>query len=375
LLNIENYKKYIKLFSTFKLHNKRNQTADLLKGLAVIFMIQVHIMELFAKQEIYDGVAGKISLFFGGPPCAPLFMAVMGYFLYSSSKKTSYYLKRGCVLFFGGILLNIGLNFHLLYNIFFLGYDINPWTYVFGVDILPLAGMSVALIGLLKLIFKKNYIFYILLAILITSSYQYLPMFGIGYDFFAYINAFFWGTFEWSYFSLFPWFAYILIGYAFRIISDKINLPAKFSVNHCIVFLIPIIIFIVFTIPYAVSIAHNLQGKDGYYDHSILFFGWILIFMAGYLMLANIIELYSGKSSQIKFIKWIGKNVTVFYVFQWLIIGNFATSFYKTKSYFSLLACFVDIVIVVSILTFGWEKLKFKIIKRKLKGGQNGNSH
>ena len=52
-------------------NTKRNQTADLLKGLAVIFMIQVHIMELFAKQEIYDGIAGKISLFFGGPPmCA-----------------------------------------------------------------------------------------------------------------------------------------------------------------------------------------------------------------------------------------------------------------------------------------------------------------
>ena len=139
-------------------HIKRNQTADLLKGLAVIFMIQVHIMELFAKQEIYDGIAGKISLFFGGPPCAPIFMAVMGYFLFSSNKKTSYYLTRGCILFFGGILLNIGLNFNLLYHIFFAGYDINPFNYIFGVDILPLAGMSVVLIGLLKFVFKKNYV-------------------------------------------------------------------------------------------------------------------------------------------------------------------------------------------------------------------------
>jgi hypothetical protein len=354
---------------------KRNQTADLLKGLAVIFMIQVHIMELFAKQEIYDGFAGKISLFFGGPPCAPVFMAVMGYFLYSSTKKTSYYLKRSCLLFFGGILLNIGLNFHLLYNIVFLGYALNPWAYIFGVDILPLAGMSVALIGLLRHIFKKNHFLYLLLAILIMVTYPYLPMFGKAYSFPAFINAFFWGTYEWSYFSLFPWFSYILIGYAFRLISDKVSLPLKFSSNHSIVFLVPIIIFIALTIPFAVSIAHTLQGKDGYYNHNILFFGWVIVFLLGYLMTADIIEVYSGKSSLVKFIKWIGKNVTVFYVFQWLIIGNFATTIYKTKGYYSLLAWFVDIIIAVSILTFGWEKLKSIIIKRKLKGGQHENIH
>jgi hypothetical protein len=360
---------------THNTYNKRNQTADLLKGLAVIFMIQVHIMELFAKQDIYDGIAGKISLFFGGPPCAPVFMAVMGYFLFSSTKKTSYYIKRGCILFFGGLLLNIGLNFNLLYHIFFAGYDINPFDYIFGVDILPLAGMSVVLIGLLKLIFKNNYIFYFLLAVIITTTYQYLPMFGTGHTSLAYINAFLWGNFEWSYFSLFPWFAYVLVGYSFRLIADKIDLPTKFSINHSIVFLIPTIIFIAFTIPYAVSIAHNLQGEGGYYDHNFLYFGWIIIFALGYLMAADIVEDYAGKSMPIKFIKWIGKNVTIFYVLQWLIIGNFATSIYKSKEYFSLLAWFVDIIIAVCILTFGWEKLKFIIIKRKLNGGQHENTH
>jgi hypothetical protein len=332
-------------------------------------------MELFARQGIYDGIAGKISLFFGGPPCAPIFMAVMGYFLYSSAKKTSYYLKRACLLFLGGILLNIGLNFHLLYNIVFLDYDINPWTYIIGVDILPLAGMSIALIGILRIIFKRNHFLYLFLAVIITATYPYLPMFGKGYSFIAFINAFFWGTYEWSYFSLFPWFAYILVGYAFRLISDKANLPLKFSSNHNIVFLVPIIIFIAFTIHYAVLIAHTLQGMGGYYNHDILYFGWIIVFMAGYVMLAEIIEVYSSKSSVVRYLKWIGKNVTVFYVFQWLIIGNVATSIYKTKDYYSLLAWFVDIIIAVSILTFGWEKLKSIIIKRKLNGGQHENTH
>jgi len=41
-------------------------------------MVQVHIMELFARQDIFEDTVGKISLFFGGPPAAPVFMAVMG---------------------------------------------------------------------------------------------------------------------------------------------------------------------------------------------------------------------------------------------------------------------------------------------------------
>jgi surface polysaccharide O-acyltransferase-like enzyme len=71
----------------------RNRTADLLKGLAVIFMIQVHLLELFATQDIYVSWIGKISLFLGGPPAAPVFMVVMGYY-FASSKRT---LKSGTV--------------------------------------------------------------------------------------------------------------------------------------------------------------------------------------------------------------------------------------------------------------------------------------
>jgi uncharacterized membrane protein len=66
----------------------RDGTADLLKGFAVLFMIQVHIMEQFATPDTCNSIIGKISMFLGGPFCAPVFMAVMGYFLAFSSKNT-----------------------------------------------------------------------------------------------------------------------------------------------------------------------------------------------------------------------------------------------------------------------------------------------
>ena len=76
----------------------RDGTADLLKGFAVLFMIQVHIMEQFATPDIFNSSIGKISMFLGGPPCAPVFMAVMGYFLAKSSRPFIYFLKRALAL-------------------------------------------------------------------------------------------------------------------------------------------------------------------------------------------------------------------------------------------------------------------------------------
>lgn len=88
----------------------RNGTADLLKGVAVVLMIQVHLFEQFATIDLFEGIAGRVSLFFGGPPAAPVFLAVMGYFISHSRKTTAHQIRRGILLILGGILLNIGLN-------------------------------------------------------------------------------------------------------------------------------------------------------------------------------------------------------------------------------------------------------------------------
>ncbi|NTW32715.1 MAG: DUF1624 domain-containing protein [Bacteroidetes bacterium] len=337
---------------------KRNQSADLLKGMAVIFMVQVHIMELFAKQEIYDSVIGKISLFIGGPPCAPVFMAVMGYFLAYSDKPFSYYAKRGAILFIGGILLNIGRSAYLFFNIYSGQSIADPFFYIFGVDILPLAGLSLIACGLLKLFFKHNYIYYLIFAFIIAAVSPYLPVFGSAKSISGYVNAFLWGNFEWSYFPLFPWLAYILIGYAFRLFEKKYQFSSKFGSSHNLVFSIPLIVFAAITISYATNVAHNLNGDEGYYHHEFLFFCWVLLFMAGYIMVINLIEEHSGKQPIARFVKWIGKNVTVFYVFQWLIIGNIGTQIYKTQSRSEIIFWFIGIIAVVSVLTFVWSKIK-----------------
>ena len=88
----------------------RSQTPDLLKGIAVVLMIQVHIVELFATPEIFESQMGKILLFLGGPLCAPIFMVIFGYYIAATKKTTSKLLARGVRIFLAGMLLNIGLN-------------------------------------------------------------------------------------------------------------------------------------------------------------------------------------------------------------------------------------------------------------------------
>lgn len=339
----------------------------MLKGLAVIFMVQVHLMELFARQDIYDSLPGKISLFLGGPLCAPVFLAVMGYFLASSQKKLSYYFKRGFILFLTGMLLNIGRTINLFHYIYSGQSNVDPLFYVFGVDILLLAGLSIIIIGLLQLIFHRNYFFYFLIAIIIASVTPFLPVFASGQTGLSYCNAFLWGIFDWSYFPLFPWFSYVLTGYAFFLFSEKIHLPTKIKPGIKLALILPSVIISIFTITYASKITHALNGADGYYHHGILFFAWMLMFMSGYILTASFIEDYTGRLSLVRLVKWIGKNVTAFYVFQWLIIGNIATDIYKTLDGIYLILWFFGVMIVSCGLTFFWEKLRCVCVHRKEK--------
>jgi uncharacterized membrane protein len=115
--------------------NQRKLFPDVLKGIAVLMMIQVHVMGLFASHEVFSGVFGRWSLFFGGEPAAPVFMTIMGYFIGNRQANLKKSLLRGLQLVGLGLLLNVGLNAHLFIRIFKGQILLSPWTYLFGVDI------------------------------------------------------------------------------------------------------------------------------------------------------------------------------------------------------------------------------------------------
>lgn len=337
----------------------RTQTADVLKGIAVLLMIQVHIVELFATEDIYYSSIGKILLFLGGPPVAPMFMILFGYFVYSSQKTTLQLIKRGLGIFALGMLLNLALNFNLIVSVCQQKLQVDIWPYIFGVDILQFAGLSLIILSFLKPVMQ--------LSLRPTLSVMFLaPFLSLilvhkipNNNILLFISAFFYGSSNWSYFPLFPWLAYPLAGMALYQVQQHYDFSFLKSIKTKLVGLTIFATFMVLTISYGTSIASDLQT---YYHHGTLYFLWAIAFCAGYGMLIHEITQRIRENIIVNYIKWLGKHVTLVYVIQWIIIGNVATEIYKTVSNPIYLASYyIGIVSIVSGFTYFFLKIKSKI--------------
>ncbi len=333
----------------------RNRTADLLKGVAVLAMIQVHIVELFAKQPIFDSMLGSVLLFIGGPPAAPVFMVIMGYFIAHTAKNnTRKSIIRGLKLIAGALLLNIGLNSHLFVKIYNQTIITSPLPYLFGVDILFLAGFSVIIISILNVFFKKNIIPYIIVIgiIFMVNAVPYPNIQGVS----SYLTAMVYSDNWWSYFPIIPWLAYPITGYVGFIILPQVTQLFKKKHLSLLIFFVSLMILI-FSISYGIDVASNLHN---YYHHNFLYYLFVLNFIILWSMLFNKIT-FSVSNVITNFIEWTGRNVTVIYIFQWLLIGNIATAIYKTQSGFQIVIWFFAIVIISSVLTLLYNKVINKI--------------
>lgn len=327
---------------------------DLLKGIAVVLMIQVHLTELFAVSTWTSGIGGKISLFLGGPFAAPIFMAIMGYFVARQQKTLVKSLLHGAKLIFWGLLLNLGLNAHMLVKIAFGHFHLNPWHYIFGVDILFLAGLSVIFIAIFHFLFKKQLVIWLLLLVLVGFSNEYIPVYGGPHQWIRLVQAYFWGYYEWSYFPLFPWAAYPVAGFIFYLIEQQFQI-SRIAEKWLLILALMLFVLIAFTFNFGFTISTTLHA---YYHHSGVFMLWVLAFIMLYMLVVRLFRLEYSNTWINTWLMWVGKNVTSFYVFQWLLIGNIATLRFRSEYPLQLFFWFVFITAMSTLLVFIWKKHK-----------------
>jgi hypothetical protein len=335
---------------------KRLPLPDLLKGIAVFVIIPVHIMETFIDYPGRESLFGKALLLPGGPVAVPIFMLVMGYFVAMSKKSTGQNMFRGMLIFTVGILLNIGLNFHLLLKIKFYGWQLNPLQAIFGVDIFMLAGLSIILLTVLKTLKNQQHWIALALILLVSGSTSYMNEILMVTER-NYILPFIGGNYSWSYFPLFPWLSYPLAGFLFQ--KREHHIREFFHRHRALRIAFPIIVFLLVAIfsGYGIETTINL---DKYYHHNFPFFLWTLgVDLLWFLLIGFIVRKFA-RFPVITFFEWLGKNITAFYIIQWLIIGNIATAIYQTQELSKYGYWLGAIFLVTTGLTYLFEKIKLK---------------
>lgn len=341
---------------------KRLPLPDLLKGFAVFLIIPVHILETFIDFPGRESVFGKILYFLGGPVAVPVFMMVMGYFIAQSTKNSNQLVARGIKILFLGFLLNIGLNFHLLLNILFKAWRINPWEYTFGVDIFYFSGLAIIFLAFVKQIKSRHEWILLPLVLLIALSTSPMNRFMMSTER-NYLFPFIAGTYYWSYFPLFPWMVYPLLGFLIQkkeaFISKLITERRSEIKIACAMVLIVLIVFREFGFTTTINLNKS-------YHHAFPYFLWALGVIFLWTAFLRQVVIWFNDFPVVVFLRWLGKNITVFYIIQWLIIGNIATSVYQTKTLSEYPFWFAGIFLVTTGLTFLVEKY-FTIHKAGIK--------
>jgi len=340
---------------------KRFPLPDLLKGFAVFLIVPVHILEKFIDYPGRESLFGKILLLLGGPVAVPLFMIIMGYFVAISKNSTAQNIIRGFLIFILGIFLNIGLNFHLLLKIWFEDWKFDPLQAIFGVDIFYLAGLSIIILSVLKTIkFGQQWITFVLIIFVSSSTLYFNEIFMVTER--NYILPFIGGKYSWSYFPLFPWLTYPLIGFLFQKMESKIREFIEKQKVVSVALLAFTFILVVLSSPYGIENTVNLSE---YYHHTILFFLWTLGVDVLWVLLLWVVVQKFNKFPVIVFLRWLGKNITAFYIIQWLIIGNIATAIYQTQQLSKYAYWFAPIFMATVGVTWMYEKKSTNQLKSK----------
>lgn len=334
---------------------QRHAGHDLLKGLAVLLMIQVHVMELLATQSLMDGFVGQVSLFLGGAPVAPVFLLLFGFYALRAPVWPGRLWWRAIKLLLAGLALNLGMNLHLLVRIGQGQLALDPWRYLLGVDILLLAGLSLIVIIFLRPWLRTN-AFAWLAAALTVAAISPLVSQGLSQQLgtssgWVWLAACVALPVEWSFFPLFPWLAYPLLGVAAFYGQSRIQILPLWRRLLLAVALLALTL----GAPFALATSHNLPV---YYHHDLRFFAWSSVFVLCWGLLWSRLTLPAAVAH---WVAWFGQHVTACYGVQWLLIGNLATALYKTQSLAACLLWVLALVLLTRwIVSIGLQAKRFQ---------------
>ena len=311
------------MISEEKINTNRQIELDIAKGLAILFMITVHVLWDLSTPEVKNTILGNLIYFLGGIPAAPVFMFAMGIgIVYSKKESYSYFLKRGVILIIVGYLLNairgfiplfLGLELNLL-DVESIKYG-NLLMNLLEIDILHFAGLSLIVIAFIKKS-KISILGYLIIALFFTTINVFVTNISSNNVIINSILGLFWGSGINSYFPLLSWIFYPLSGALFGYFLIRCKNKNRF---YLYVLLLSLVILLN-TALITGYVDFGFEDEYNYYHHDVrgnLYFTSMVMI---WISLLYYINKFTPQVIKNKLISW-SRNITKIYIIHWIIIG------------------------------------------------------
>lgn len=348
------------LDKTFR-NTGRQIELDIARGLAVIFMVLIHVQEYFSTNFASESILGQVIDFLGGVPAAPVFMFLMGIgVIYSKNNTTEKMIKKGLFLILTGYTLNLlrGTLPNLLHcivwkDVEFMYTAFNELIYV---DIFQFSGLALILLAIVK---KFEFsIRKIGILTLIFGVLNYLTHNIVSNNFLASaVSGLFIGSNEFSFFPFLTWIFYPLTGYIFGYYLISCESKEKFYRKSFV--LASLVMGSVFFISnYIVKIDIGLENALAYYHHQLL--GNIVFgaFVVAWISVLFFISKYIPNHINTVLSRW-SRNVTEIYIIHWLFIGWIVA----TMGYNTLTTPYYLVMVALILVSSDFLADYYRIIK------------
>ncbi|AZQ65417.1 DUF1624 domain-containing protein [Flammeovirga pectinis] len=307
------------------MNSTRYNTLDVLRGSSVLFLIPLHCMMMYATPETWkNSILGELMLI--AERGTPVFLIVMGFsFVFSKRQSAKAVLKRGVKILAVGYLLNT-LKFVVpmltgilpinLIEAHGLGQTEILSTilhfFLLG-DILQLAGVSLLIMGVLTPLLQNKFNV-LLLGLFIIGTAKLVSGFTLNIVGVDYVLDLLWSNTYNVYFPVFPWMSFILFGRFLGMLYKENSTSIK-RYNQLVLFYALGIIGLGMLL---CVVDYNYHFGDYYHlgpGGTLLLLGVNMLFLS----IVPLIEKFIPQQVN-QLLRFTSKNVTSFYIIQWIII-------------------------------------------------------
>lgn len=300
----------------------RQKELDVARGLAVFFMVLVHVQMLLAMEHVPATRIGQAVDFFGSIPAAPVFMFLLGIGInYSRKAEPRLLIRRGLGLLAMGYGLNtIRAIFPYLIRLWttqWEGYLTLAVQNLIYVDILQFAGLALIMFGLLKMT-RHCYGLAALFAIIGPLLNFIVPQMQTSTTVASAITGLLWGSSPTSYFPFLTWSFYPLTGFLFGARLLHCRDKKRFYTITLPVAVLVAISLAAFAVVRELDI--GLSSEYSYYHHTLLANLFFTAFVVGWISLWYFLTPWIPARISHVLLRW-SKNVTAIYFIHWIVIS------------------------------------------------------